>query len=374
VEIPFLNLAKQNKKLADDILPIWKEILESARFIGGEHVTSFESEFAVACGTNYCATVASGTDALRLIFISLGLKPGDEVITVPNTFIGTTEAITQAGGSIRFVDIDPLTYNLSPAKLAETLATLSPEAKKKIKGIVPVHLYGQMADMDEILSIAREHNFWVVEDASQAHLAEYKKRKAGSIGTAAAFSFYPGKNLGAGGEAGAVVSNNKDLVRSIQILRDHGQEKKHLHQTEGYNSRCDALQAALLRIKLKQLVTWNKGRQKNAGIYFQSLKNVKGIFLPTVREDRTHVFHLFIIQVSHRDKTIELLKERGIQCGLHYPIPLHLQKAYSRLNLGPKSFPVTEKIAKRIISLPMYPELEKEQIEYICDTLSEMVV
>ncbi|MCH2390497.1 MAG: DegT/DnrJ/EryC1/StrS family aminotransferase, partial [Nitrospinales bacterium] len=184
----------------------------------------------------------------------------------------------------------------------------------------------------------------------------------------------PGKNLGAGGEAGAVVSNNKDLVRSIQILRDHGQEKKHLHQTEGYNSRCDALQAALLRIKLKQLVTWNKGRQKNAGIYFQSLKNVKGIFLPTVREDRTHVFHLFIIQVSHRDKTIELLKERGIQCGLHYPIPLHLQKAYSRLNLGPKSFPVTEKIAKRIISLPMYPELEKEQIEYICDTLSEMVV
>ena len=374
MEIPFLNLAKQNKKLADDILPLWKEILESSRFIGGEYVTSFESEFAVACGANHCATVGSGTDALRLILISLGLKPGDEVITVPNTFIGTTEAITQAGGSIRFVDIDPLTYNLSPAKLAETLATLSPESRKKIKGIVPVHLYGQMADMDEILSIARKHNFWVVEDASQAHLAEYKKRKAGSIGTAAAFSFYPGKNLGAGGDAGAVVSNNKDLVRSIQILRDHGQEKKHLHQTEGYNSRCDALQAALLRIKLKQLVTWNKSRQKNAGIYFQSLKNVKGIFLPTVREDRTHVFHLFIIQVSHRDKTIELLKERGIQCGLHYPIPLHLQKAYSRLNLGPKSFPVTEKIAKRIISLPMYPELEKEQIEYICDTLSEMVV
>jgi dTDP-4-amino-4,6-dideoxygalactose transaminase len=374
MEVPFLNLAKQNRELADEILPLWKSILESAQFIGGEHVVSFEKEFAAACEVSHCAAVASGTDALRLIFISLGLQPGDEVITVPNTFIATTEAITQAGGSVRFIDIDPDIYNLSPTKLSETLAALPAESRKKIKGIVPVHLYGQMADMDEILAIAQEYNLWVVEDASQAHLAEYKNRKAGSMGVAAAFSFYPGKNLGAGGEAGAVVTNDESLLRNIQILRDHGQEKKYYHQVEGYNSRCDALQTALLRVKLKRLTAWNEARKINADLYFENLKDIKDISLPTVKKDRNHVFHLFIIQLDCRDEILEKLKKRGIHCGLHYPIPLHLQDAYSHLNLGIKTFPVSEGASKRILSLPMYPELEKQQVQYICDTLRELVV
>lgn len=374
MEVPFLNLAKQNSELADEILPMWKSILESAQFIGGEHVVSFENEFAAACEASHCAAVASGTDALRLIFISLGLQPGDEVITVPNTFIATTEAITQAGGSVRFIDIDPHTYNLSPIKLSETLAALPLESRKKIKGIVPVHLYGQMADMDEILAIAQEYDLWVVEDACQAHLAEYKNRKAGSMGIAAAFSFYPGKNLGAGGEAGAVVTNDESLLRNVQILRDHGQKKKYFHQTEGYNSRCDALQTALLRVKLKRLEVWNEARKKNADLYFEYLKDIKGILLPTIKEDRSHVFHLFIIQLDCRDEVLDQLKESGVHCGLHYPIPLHLQVAYSHLNLGAKTFPVSEVTAKRILSLPMYPELEKQQIQYVCDTLRELVV
>ena len=374
MEVPFLNLAKQNRELADEILPLWKNILESAQFIGGEHVVSFENEFAAACEGNHCAAVASGTDALRLIFISLGLQPGDEIITVPNTFIATTEAITQAGGFVRFVDIDPETYNLSPTKLSETLAALPIESRKKIKGIVPVHLYGQMADMDEILAIARKYNLWVVEDACQAHLAEYKNRKAGSLGVAAAFSFYPGKNLGAGGEAGAVVTNDENLLRKVQMLRDHGQEKKYFHQTEGFNSRCDALQAALLRVKLKRLAAWNEARKKIADLYFENLKDVKGITFPAIKEDRSHVFHLFIIQLDGRDKILEQLKKRGIHCGLHYPIPLHLQEAYASLNLKPTDFPISETAAKRILSLPMYPELEKQQIQYICETLRELMV
>ncbi|MBW1796072.1 MAG: DegT/DnrJ/EryC1/StrS family aminotransferase [Deltaproteobacteria bacterium] len=264
MQVPFLDLKTQNRALKAEILPLWEEILDSAAFIAGKHVSAFEEEFASACSVKHCVAVNSGTDALRFIFLALDLKPGDEVITVPNTFIATTEAITQASGNIVFVDIDPETYNMDPTKIE---AAITP----KTRGIVPVHLYGQPADMDPILAIAERHGLWVVEDACQAHLAEYRDRKAGSMGIAAAFSFYPGKNMGACGEGGAVTTNDEDLAAKVRMLRDHGQAKKYYHDMEGYNGRCDALQAAALRVKLKHLPAWNEARRKNAKRYFELL-------------------------------------------------------------------------------------------------------
>ena len=264
MEIPFLDLKAQNRALKKEILRFWEEILDTASFIGGKHVNGFEEEFASACSVKHCIAVNSGTDALRFIFLGLGLRPGDEVITVPNTFIATTEAISQAGGNITFVDINPDTYNMDPAKIELAITP-------RTKGIVPVHLYGQTADMDSILAIAEKHGLWVVEDAAQAHLAEYKGRKTGSMGIAAAFSFYPGKNMGACGEGGAVTTNDSDLAVKIRMLRDHGQTRKYHHKIEGYNGRCDALQVAALRVKLKHLPIWNEARRKKAQSYFKLL-------------------------------------------------------------------------------------------------------
>jgi len=245
-EVPFLDLRSQNRALKGEILPLWEEILDSAGFIGGKHVSAFEEEFASACSVTHCVAVNSGTDALRFIFLALDLESGDEIITVPNSFIATTEAITQAGGRIIFADIDPDTYNIDSAKIEEVITP-------RTRGIVPVHLYGQSVDMDPILSIADKYCLWVVEDACQAHLAEYKGRKAGSMGIAGAFSFYPGKNMGACGEGGAVTTNDENLAAKVRMLRDHGQSRKYRHEMEGYNGRCDALQAAALRVKLKHL-------------------------------------------------------------------------------------------------------------------------
>jgi dTDP-4-amino-4,6-dideoxygalactose transaminase len=365
IEVPFLNLKAQNHVLKNEILPLWEEILESASFIGGRHVSAFEEEFAKACSVEHCVAVNSGTDALRFIFMALGLKPGDEVITVPNTFIATTEAISQAGGKIVFVDVDPCTYNMDPAKIE---AAITP----KTEGIVPVHLYGQTADIDPILAIAEKHGLWVVEDACQAHLAEYKGRKAGSIGIAAAFSFYPGKNMGACGESGAITTNDAGLAAKVRILRDHGQSRKYYHEIEGYNGRCDALQAAALRVKLKRLPAWNEARRKNAKHYFDLLKGTDGIILPEIDENSLSVFHLFVIQVDRRDIVQEALRKVGIQTGLHYPVPLHLQKAYEFMGLPIGSFPVTEACAKKILSLPMFPELTEEQIRWVSSNLKKI--
>ena len=361
-EVPFLDLRSQNRALKAEILPLWEEILDSAGFIGGKHVNAFEEEFASACSVKHCVAVNSGTDALRFIFLALGLEPGDEIITAPNTFIATTEAITQAGGKIVFVDIDPDTYNIDPSKLE---AAITP----KTKGIVPVHLYGQPADMDAILAIAKKHGLWVVEDACQAHLAEYKGCKAGSMGIAAAFSFYPGKNMGACGEGGAVTTNDENLAAKVRMLRDHGQSRKYHHEMEGYNGRCDALQAAALRVKLKHLPAWNEARRKNAQRYFEFLQDTNGIVLPKINQKCLSVFHLFVIQVEKRDSVQEALTKLRISTGLHYPIALHLQKAYEHLGLAAGSFPVAEACAKRLLSLPMYPELTEEQIVYVCDCL-----
>jgi dTDP-4-amino-4,6-dideoxygalactose transaminase len=366
MKVPFLDLKLQNHALKSDILPLWEEILDSASFVGGKYVNGFEEDFARACSVEHCVLVNSGTDALRFIFLALDLKEGDEVITAPNTFIATTEAITQAGGKIVFTDINPNTYNMDTSKL-ETAIT------SRTRGIVPVHLYGQPTEMDAVLSIAKKHRLWVVEDACQAHLAEYKGRKAGSMGIAAAFSFYPGKNLGACGEGGAVTTNDSDLAAKVRMLRDHGQIKKYHHVMEGFNGRCDALQAAALRVKLKHLPAWNETRRRNAQIYFELLQHCEEIVLPEVIEDCLPVFHLFVIQLEKRDMVQEALGRMGISTGLHYPTPLHLQKAYEHMELPAGSFPVAESCAKRLLSLPMYPELTKSQIVYVSQELLSAV-
>ena len=366
MEIPFLDLKAQNRALKKEILRFWEEILDAASFIGGKHVNGFEEEFASACSVKHCIAVNSGTDALRFIFLGLGLRPGDEVITVPNTFIATTEAISQAGGNITFVDINPDTYNMDPAKI-------QPAITPRTKGIVPVHLYGQTADMDPILAIAEKHGLWVVEDAAQAHLAEYKGRKTGSMGIAAAFSFYPGKNMGACGEGGAVTTNDTDLAAKIRMLRDHGQTRKYHHEIEGYNGRCDALQASALRVKLKHLPIWNEARRKKAQSYFKLLKNIDDVILPKVADGCLPVYHLFVVQVRNRDSVAEALKVKGIGTGLHYPIPLHLQKAYAHMGKTEGDFPVTEACARNCLSLPMFPELTEMQISYVCDCLKEIL-
>ena len=366
MKVPFLDLKAQNQALKVEILPLWEEILDSAGFIGGKHVSAFEEEFASACSVKHCVAVNSGTDALRFIFLALGLKPTDEIITVSNTFIATTEAITQAGGKIVFVDVDPVTYNMDPAKIEEVITP-------RTRSIVPVHLYGQPADMDPILAIAKKHGLWVVEDACQAHLAEYKGCKAGSMGIAAAFSFYPGKNMGACGESGAITTNDENLAAKVRMLRDHGQSKKYHHEIEGYNGRCDALQAAALRVKLKRLPAWNEARRKNAQCYFEFLQDTYGVKLPVIHQNCLPVFHLFVIQVEKRDIVQEALGKVGISTELHYPIPLHMQKAYQHMGLAVGSFPVAEACAKRLLSLPMYPELTKEQIRIVSNSLKKIV-
>ncbi len=366
MEVPFLDLKAQNRFLKKEILPLWEEILDSAWFIGGQHVSGLEKEFAQACNVKHCVAVNSGTDALRFAFLALGLQPGDEVITAPNSFIATTEAISQAGGVIAFADIDPATYNLDSAKIETAI-------NPKTKGVVPVHMYGQTADMDPIHAIAKKYGLWIVEDACQAHLAEYNGNKAGSMGTAAAFSFYPGKNMGACGEAGAVTTNDADIANKVRMLRDHGQVKKYYHEMEGYNGRCDALQAAALRVKLRELPEWNKKRRKNAQLYIDLLNNIDHIVLPTVAEGCLPVYHLFVIQVDNRDAIADALKDKGISAGLQYQVPLHLQKAYSWMNFAEGAFPVTESVAKRLLSLPMFPELNEEQIFYVSECLKQIL-
>jgi dTDP-4-amino-4,6-dideoxygalactose transaminase len=362
MHVPFLDLKDQHSVLKEKILQAWASILDSAQFIGGENLDAFEKDFAKCCETKHCVAVNSGTDALRLILEALNVGPDDEIITVPNTFIATTEAISQAGAKIVFVDVDPDTYNMDPHKI-ET--AVSP----KSVGILPVHLYGQTADMDPILAVAQRHKLWVVEDACQAHLAQYKGHPAGSLGTAAAFSFYPGKNLGGCGEGGAVTTSDGKLAERIRMLRNHGQIRKYDHQIEGCNSRFDALQAAVLRIKLKYLPEWNAQRRKHAGRYYKKLEKITGIKLPQVLHECRPVYHLFVVQVENRDRVADYLAKMGIHTAFHYPQPLHFQNAYRHLNYKKNAFPIAESYTAKLMSLPMYPELTPAQIDYVCDGL-----
>jgi dTDP-4-amino-4,6-dideoxygalactose transaminase len=339
-------------------------------------VENFEKAFAAFCGTQHAVAVNSGTDALRFALMAAGVKAGDVVVTVPHTFIATTEAISQAGALPEFVDIDERTYNMDPEKLRQyfeaqctldkTGKLLSCRSGRRITAIVPVHLYGQTADMDAILDLADRYGLVVIEDACQAHGAEYFSRKhnrwmkAGSMGRAAAFSFYPGKNLGACGEAGAVTTNDGALATKIKMLRDHGQAKKYYHDVEGYNGRLDAMQAGFLHTKLKHLPDWNEKRRQHAERYRQLLGKYEGVILPYEPDWSKAVYHLFVIRVADREQLRDTLGSAGIGTGIHYPIPLHLQKAYATLRYKKGDFPVTERVAAEILSLPIFPELTEE--------------
>jgi len=387
--IPFLDLASPHQQLEEELVSVLRAALRKAAFIGGPEVESFEREFAQFCDTQHCVGVSNGTDALRFILIAAGIGRDDLVITVPNTFIATAEAISQAGAELAFVDIDELTYNMDPGQLERYLedeCSFSPQGQlthrktgKRVRAVVPVHLYGQMADMDRILELADRYGLIVIEDACQAHGAEYfstkqhRWRKAGSVGVAAAFSFYPGKNLGACGEAGAVTTNDEQLANRIRMLRDHGQAKKYFHDVEGYNGRLDAIQAAFLRVKLRHLEEWNAQRRERAASYDSLLAGKNDVIAPHEPSWSKAVYHLYVIRSEKRDALITHLKNEDIGTGIHYPIPLHLQKAYSSLPYGQGDFPVSERVAAQIVSLPMYPQLTAEQQARVVDEILQFV-
>ncbi len=386
--VPFLDLVGVHAELESELTAVFREALRGAAFIGGPAVESFEAGFAAFCETDYCIGVNSGTDALRFALMAAGVKSGDIVVTVPNTFIATTEAITQAGARPDFVDIDERTYNMDATLLAEYLATecrrespAGPMIHRKhgrpVTAVVPVHLYGQPADMDPILDLAARYGLLVVEDACQAHGAEYysqregRWRKAGSMGVAAAFSFYPGKNLGACGEGGAVTTNDAALARHVRMLRDHGQAKKYYHEMEGYNGRLDAIQAGILHVKLQRLARWNQARRNAAACYRALLAESHAEAIAPYEPDWTRpVYHLFVVRVEDRDALIRSLAQEGIGTGIHYPIPLHLQNAYKTLGYGPGAFPVSERVAGEIVSLPMFPGLTAAQQKRVVDAVA----
>ena len=358
MHVPFLNLKVQHDSLRQEFTAAIQEVIDSSAFAGGPFVTRFEQDFAPYCAAKYAIGLGSGTEALWLVLLAMGVGPGDEVITVPSTFLATAEAITYCGAKPVFVDIEEETYTLDPNLLEQAITP-------RTKAIMPVHLFGQVADMDPIMEIANRHGLFVLEDACQAHGAEYKGQRAGSIGLAGAFSFYPGKNLGALGEAGAVVTSDVKLKDQIEMLRDHGQKKKYHHAVVGWNARMDGIQGAVLRIKLKHLDAANAARRKSAELYRALLAGEPGLRLPVEAKDRQHVYHLFAVRAQRRDAIIQQLAGLGIQCGIHYPIPVHLQEAYRGLGLGKGSFPVAERCADEFISLPMFPELTSEQIEVV---------
>jgi dTDP-4-amino-4,6-dideoxygalactose transaminase len=329
-------------------------------------VAKFETEFAAFCQTQHAIGLGSGTEALWLALLGYGIGPGDEVITVPSTFMATAEAISYCGAKPVFVDIDEQTYTMDPSLLERAITP-------RTKAVIPVHLFGQVSDMDPIMEIARRHNLRVIEDACQAHGAEYKSRKAGSIGDAGCFSFYPGKNLGAFGEAGAVTTNDRALHEKIQVLRDHGQDKKYYHSMVGWNARMDGIQGAVLRVKLRHLNSANAARRANAYRYNELLAGCEEVITPREAGDGKHVYHVYAVRVQKRDQLLKALADRDVSCAIHYPVPVHLQEAYSSLGLGPGSFAVAERCAEEFLSLPMFPELTAEQIETVARELKSQV-
>ncbi len=335
-----------------------EEVIDASAFAGGSFVEKFEREFAGFCGAKHASGVGNGTDALWFALLALGVGPGDEVITVPSTFMATAEAISFCGARPVFVDIDEETYTMDAAQLERAITP-------RTKAIMPVHLFGQMADMDAILEIARRHGLPIVEDACQAHGAEDKGRKAGAVGDVGCFSFYPGKNLGALGEAGAATTNNAELKKKIDVLRDHGQAKKYHHAVIGWNGRMDGLHAAALSVKLKRLAAGNELRRQHAWQYTELLSGLDEIILPATAAERVHVFHIYAIRAPKRDELIATLAKQGISCGIHYPIPVHLQEAYRSLGLARGAFPVAERCADEFVSLPMFPELTPAQVETV---------
>jgi dTDP-4-amino-4,6-dideoxygalactose transaminase len=362
MNVPFLDLKAQYATIKDEIHAAIGDVLQNTAFAGGPFVAKFEQAFAQFCGTKHAIGVGNGTDALWLSLLAIGIGPGDEVITVPDTFIATAEAISYCGAKPVFVDVDEKTYNMDPARFE---AAITP----RTKAVIPVHLFGQPVDMDPILGIAEAHGLHLIEDACQAHGAQYKGRNAGSMGATGCFSFYPGKNLGAYGEAGAVVTNDDAIAGRIRTFRDHGQAKKYHHDIIGWNARMDGIQGAVLSVKLKYLTDWNDARRAHAQEYTRLLSPVKEVITPREADYARHVFHVYAIRIQERDRLMARLAERGISCGIHYPVPVHLQKAYQGLGLGEGSFPVAERCAAEFLSLPMYAELTSEQIRFVADEI-----
>ncbi len=388
-KIPFLDLLTPHRELGAELVGVFNAALSTAGFVGGPMVEEFEREFAAFCDAAKCVGVGSGTDALRFALVAAGVKPGDTVLTVPNTFIATTETISQVGARFDFVEVDDRTYTMDPEKLRVYLETecrrdsrtnrmVSRRTGSVVTALIPVHLYGQMADMDPLLALADWYNLILIEDACQAHGAEYfsekekRWRKAGSMGHAAAFSFYPGKNLGACGEAGAVTTNDEGLAREVRMLRDHGQSRKYYHDVEGYNGRLDAIQAGILRVKLHHLALWNEQRRQAAERYNELFAPMRGsIAVPYQPAWSRPVYHLYVIRTSSRDELQQRLSAAGIGTGIHYPIPLHLQTAYAELGWKTGDFPVSEEAAKEILSLPMFPGLRAEDQRRVVDVVEE---
>jgi len=362
MKVPFLDLNAHHAPIREQLDAAIAEVLDAGAFAGGPFVAKFEKEFAAYCGAAHAVGVGNGTDALWFALLALGVGPKDEVITVPNTFMATAEAISFCGARPVFVDVEESTYNMDPALLENAITP-------RTKAILPVHLFGQCADMDPILEIAARHRLPVIEDACQAHGATYKGKKAGTIGLAGCFSFYPGKNLGALGEAGAALTNNAELAAKIRCLRDHGQARKYFHSHIGWNGRMDGIQAAVLSVKLKQLDVSNLRRRSHALLYDQLLGGAEELITPALGRFNQSVYHIYAVRVKDRDQVLQSMAQKGISCGIHYPIPVHLQEAYRFLRRGQGSFPVAERCAAEFLSLPMFPELTKEQIHAVAGEL-----
>lgn len=360
--IPLVDLKRQYRSLKLEIDAAIKKVTLEANFILGRELEDFENDFAKYCGAKYCVGVASGTDALLLSLRALGVGPGDEVITVANTFIATVLPIIYLGAKPVLVDCGPKTYQIDP-KLVEKAIT------KRTKVIIPVHLYGIPAPVKEIISIARHCKLFVLEDACQAHGSSLNDKKCGSFGQISAFSFYPGKNLGASGDGGAVVTNNSRLNRILRMMRDVGQSVKYKHNIVGYNSRLDTLQAAILSVKLKRLEKWNNNRRKLAKLYDKLLGDLPVILPPSHNKRSLPNYHLYVIRTKKRDSLRAFLTERGISCGMHYPIPVHLQKSMKSLGYKKGDFPIAEQYAKEVLSLPMFPELTEKEVKYMCSLI-----
>jgi len=362
MRVPFVDLKAQYASIKDEMLPAIHSVLDNTAYVLGKPVSEFEAAFGAAHGVRYCCGVSSGTDANHMVLWALGIGPGDEVIIPANTFIATAWGATLCGATPVFVDCEPDSYNIDPKKLE---ARITP----RTKAIVAVHLFGQAADMDPLSEIAHRHNVVLVEDCAQSHFAEYKGRRTGGLSRASSYSFYPGKNLGAYGEAGAAATNDAELARKFKMIRDHGAEKKYHHEMYGHNYRMEGIQGAVLGVKLRHLGVWTESRRRNAALYRKHLQGILGVVPPQEMAYAKHVYHLYVIRVTKRDELQRHLEEKGIATGLHYPIPLHLQKAFAHLGYKEGDFPVTEKAAGEILSLPMYPELTEEQIEYVSDAI-----
>ena len=365
MKVPFVDLKAQYLNLKDEFDAAVAGVMSETAFISGKYAAAFENDFAAYLGVNHCIACANGTDAIEIALKAAGIEPGDEVLLPANTFIATAEAISNIGAKPIFVDIEPVFYNIDPAKIEEKITP-------RTKAIIAVHLYGLPAEMDEIMSIARKHGIKVLEDSAQAHGATYRGQKVGSFGDAATFSFYPSKNLGAFGDAGAIVTNNKEIAARAHLIANHGQSAKNRHTIEGRNSRMDGIQAAILSVKLPHLESWLEARRANARIYNDLLRET-GLMLPVAPEHSRHTYHLYVVQVPDRDSVQAKLGETGIESGVHYPIALPFMEAYAHLGHEPPDFPVSHSQMGRILSLPMYAELNEQQIEHVCSTLKTAI-